>query len=102
MTFLCILLSFLIVVPGNIDLDNRQIVINEDGSVSTELSFSVEIDGLEVLIPTVINGEIVSQEEAIQHFLKTGEHLGMFSTTKEAEVYAYILHLRQQERYRRK
>lgn len=101
MSFLCILLSLLMVVPGNINIDNRPVVINEDGSISTEISFSVEIDGLEVLLPTVINGGIVSQEEAIQHFLSTGEHLGMFSTPEEAEVYAYVLHLRQQEKYRR-
>ena len=94
-----IVAAILMVVPGNIDLDNRQVVVNTDGSVSTELSFSCEIDGLEVLLPTVVNGEIVSEEEAIEHFLSSGEHLGMFRTPEDAEVYAYLLHLRQEERY---
>ena len=93
-----LLTAILMIVPGNIDLDNRQVVVN-NGNFSTELSFSVEIDGLEVLLPTVINGSIVSEEEAIEHFFKTGEHLGMFSSPAAAEIYAYFLHLRQEERY---
>lgn len=93
-----LLAAILMVVPGNIDLDNRQVVASEDG-ISTELSFSVEIDGLEVLLPTVIDGKIVSEKEAIEHFMQTGEHLGMFRTPEEADVYAYWLHLRQQEKY---
>lgn len=87
------------VVPGNIDLNNRVVIWNEDGSFSTEISFSVEIDGLEVLLPLIIDGKIVSEEEAIQHFLKTGEHLGMFATIEEAEAYAVELHLRQEAMY---
>ena len=96
-----LLASILMVVPGNIDLDNRTVVVNPNGSISTELSFSVEIDGLEVLLPTVVNGKIVSENEAIEHFFLSGEHLGMFRTPKDAEVYAYWLHMRQKERYGR-
>ena len=95
------LAAILMVVPGNINLDNRQVVANADGSVSTELSFSCEIDGLEVLLPTVVDGAIVSEDEAIEHFMSSGEHLGMFRTSEDAEVYAYWLHLRQEERYGR-
>ena len=87
------------IVPGNIDLDNRPVLVWEDGSFSTELSISVEFDGLEVLIPTIVNGKLVSVEEAIEHFLETGEHLGMFSSIEECESYATELHLRQQEYY---
>lgn len=98
-TIVSLLAAVLMVVPGNIDLDNRTAVVNADGSVSTELSFSCKIDGLEVLLPTVIKGEIVSEDEAIEHFLQTGEHLGMFRTPADAEVYANWLHLRQEEKY---
>lgn len=94
-----ILTSLLMVVPGNIDLDNRSVIVQEDGSISTELSFSVEIDGLEVLLPTVIDGQIVSENDAINHYHETGEHLGMFSNPETAEMYAYVLHLRQQQKY---
>lgn len=87
------------VVPGNIDLDRRVVVMNDDGSFSTERSFSVNIDGLEVLLPTVVNGEVLSVDKAVEHFLYTGEHLGMFSTVEEAEAYAVALHLRQEAFY---
>jgi hypothetical protein len=84
---------------GNIDLDNRIVVANPDGGFSTELSFSTEFDGVEVLLPTVINGSIVSEEEAVEHYLASGEHLGKFSCWQLAEVYAEVLHLRQEVRY---
>ena len=86
---------------GNIDLNNRKVVHNRDGSISTERSFSVNIDGMEVLLPTVINGKIVSEDEAIEHYYKTGEHLGKFKTVKEAEEYAEKLHNRQDWYYNR-
>lgn len=84
---------------GNIDLDNRIVVANTDGWFSTELSFSTEFDGKEVLLPTVVEGKIVSEEEAIEYFMSTGEHLGKFSCWQLAEVYAEVLHLRQEEFY---
>lgn len=80
---------------GNIDLNNRIVVHNPDGSISTECSFSVEFDGLEVLLPTVINGQIRSQEYAIDYYLQTGEYLGKFATVQEADEYAARLHERQ-------
>lgn len=84
---------------GNIDLDNRIVVANPDGGFSTELSFSTEFNGVEVLLPTVICGSIVSEEEAVEHYLATGEHLGKFCCWQLAEVYAEMLHLRQEEFY---
>ena len=84
---------------GNIDLNNRVVVANPDGSFSTEISFSVGFDEGEVLLPTVIGGHIVSEEEAIEHYLLTGEHLGVFSGPEEAERYAFWLHIRQETYY---
>ena len=88
---------------GNIDLNNRRTVRNDDGSISTELSFSFydEDTGKEVLIPTVINGKIVSEDEAIEHYYQTGEYLGMFDTPEEANEYAERLHRRQDWYYNR-
>lgn len=80
---------------GNIDLNNRKVVKNKDGSISTERSFSVNIDGKETLLPTVVNGKILSEDEAVDHYFRTGEHLGRFDTVKEAEAYAEKLHNRQ-------
>jgi hypothetical protein len=90
-------------VMGNIDLDHRATVRNDDGSISTELSFSFydEDTGKEVLIPTVINGRIVSEDEAIDHYYETGEYLGMFDTPEEANEYAEMLHNRQDWFYNR-
>jgi hypothetical protein len=80
---------------GNIDLNDRKVVRNRDGSISTERSFSTNIDGKEVLLPTVIDGKVVSEDEAIDYYLQTGKHLGQFDTVKEAEDYAEQLHNRQ-------
>lgn len=53
---------------------------------------SVNIDGHEVLIPTVVGDRVVSDAEAIKHFKKTGAHLGVFDTPKNATAYAQKLH----------
>lgn len=83
---------------GNIDLLHRKIAHNPDGSISTVKSFSVGVDGREVLLPSVINGRVVSQAAAIKNFQKTGQNLGTFSSTAAATAYAKRLH-KQQENY---
>lgn len=85
--------------PGNIDLDTRSVVKNVDGSFSTELSVTIEEDGKQVLIPTVVNGEIVDIDTAVAHYRKTGEHLGKFMDTESADIYAGKLHQRQEIKY---
>ena len=87
------------VEEGNLDINNRPIVKNPDGSISTELSFSISSDGKEVLIPSVVNGKMLSQPEAIDHFKKTGENLGKFKTPEDADAYAEQLHNRPDPRY---
>lgn len=77
---------------GNINVLNRPIVLNEDGSISTTLSFSVNIDGLEVLLPMIVGGRKLTQSEAVAHYISTGEHLGVFDTPSEADRYADQLH----------
>ena len=84
---------------GNIDLNHRKVAHNPDGSISTELSFTVGYDDKIYLLPSVIDGKVVSDEEAIKHFEKTGEHLGIFTNDKEADEYAEKLHLRQEWYY---
>jgi murein DD-endopeptidase MepM/ murein hydrolase activator NlpD len=87
-----------LVEKGNIDLKNRPIVEANDGTVSTVRSISVNIDKKEVLIPTVIDGEIVSDKAAIAHYKKTGEHLGKFETVEAANAYAEKLHKTEEAR----
>ncbi len=85
---------------GNIDVHNRPVVKNQDGSISTVRSMSVNFDGKEVLIPTVSDdGRIMSDDEAIDTYLKTGRHLGMFSTPEAATAYAESLHNQQADEY---
>ena len=85
---------------GNIDLTNRPVVKNEDGSISTLRSISFKDDsGKEILIPTVVNGKVVSDDEAIQHYHKTGEYLGKFDTVEQANTYAEQLHKQQEKTY---
>jgi len=84
---------------GNIDLYNRKPYINEDGSISTVYSISVGIDGKNVLLPTIIDGKLVSDEEAIEHYQETGENLGVFDDPEEMDEYAQLLHEQQEMIY---
>lgn len=86
--------------PGNIDLNNRPVVQNQDGTISTVRSMSVNIDGHEILIPTVSDdGRIMGDKEAIRNFKKTGKHLGIFSDPGSATEYAEKLHDQQGQMY---
>lgn len=92
---------------GNIDLNNRPVVTNPDGSRSTVKSTTVGFDDYFAVIPTVINGALGSVDDAIEHYLASNEHLGIFKivqkqgetfeqayerTLNEANAYADLVH----------
>jgi GH24 family phage-related lysozyme (muramidase) len=82
-----------LVERGNIDLTTRPRVPNGDDT-STVLSMSFEEDGKEILIPMVSDdGRILTEDEAIKQYRKTGKHLGKFKTPEDATAYAEELHL---------
>jgi hypothetical protein len=91
---------------GTIDLANRPVINNPDGTISTERSFSFSPDNqTEIVIPQIVNGREVSQEDAIKHFYQTGEHLGTFGKDEPGfsyeglDNYASNIHNEQDRRY---
>jgi hypothetical protein len=81
---------------GNINLRHRPSVPNPEGGASTVFSESAGQGGNEVLYPRVVNGKILTPEEAWAHYLATGENLGKFSTVSAADEMGQRIH-RQQE-----
>ena len=81
---------------GNIDLSNRPQVTNPDGSISTVRSKSFNIDGKEVLLPTISpDGKNLTNQEAIDLYKSTGQNLGVFNTIEEANKAAQDIHNQQ-------
>lgn len=101
---------------GTIDLDARKVYKHPDGYIQTEHSFGFSPDGrTELLVPQIIDGKPVTQKEAINHFYKTGEHLGAWDKEDalkkglsekafydSLEDYANRIHERQAQKYRGK
>lgn len=90
--------------PGNLDLNARTVYHGKPRDqpgvdYRTENSFSIGTDQGEVLIPSVVGGRQLTEDEAIAHYEKTGENLGVFSSPEAAEKYAVNLHNRQGSYY---
>ena len=85
---------------GNLDLTKRPKYKNPDGTISTVDSFSINENGKEVLLPTIVWGadgkpKRLTEDEAIKHYRATGEYLGKFNSVDEANTYAKKLHQQQ-------
>lgn len=69
---------------GNVDPLNRKVLHNPDQSYSTADSSTRydPRDGTAVIFPKVINGNRLSEDDAWEHYLRTGEHMGKFRVAK--------------------
>ena len=84
-------------VPGTIDLYNRPVRHNEDGSISTVRSTAFTLDdGSVILIPTISpSGQEWTPEQALDYAKKTGQHLGIYDNEEEADAAAEQIHQQQ-------
>jgi len=71
----------------------RPIIRNRDGGSSTELRVIVEVDGKQIVIPTIFDGKQVPINEAISRVVKagmidpeTGRKINSFDTVDEARA----------------
>lgn len=99
-----------LIEQGNIDVNHRPIIWNDDGSPSTIYSATVPIgNGKWALVPTIANGKFLTpngkipqegdrkaasalEDAADEHYKQTGEHLGIFDSQKAADDYANKTH----------
>ena len=97
-------------VPGNIDVNHRPVIWNDDGSPSTIFSATIPIgNGKWALVPTIANGKFLTpsgkipkesdkkamqalEDAAAEQYKKTGQHLGIFNSQEAADAYAERTH----------
>jgi hypothetical protein len=85
-----------LVEGGNIDLSTRPNHLNPDGSISSVRSMGINVEGKEVLVPTVADdGHMMSDDEAEAQYRHTGRKFGQFESPAASDEYANLLHLQQ-------
>ena len=76
----------------NLDLGNRPRVPMPDGSIATIRSAGFNIDGQEVLLPTISpDGRLLSDDEAVALYRQTGKHLGKYGTPEASAAWGRFL-----------
>jgi hypothetical protein len=89
------------VVPGNINLNKLPVVKNNikgEGGVSTVRSLSIGTDRGTMLLPTVVNGKIISDQQAIKFAINSGKNLGVYKDDATAEMAAQLIHMSEANR----
>lgn len=78
---------------GNVNLIDRPQLPKPDKGYQTAYTMTAGIeDGKIALLPTVIEGKQYTPKEAFEHFKKTGEHMGIFSSREHADAFDKQLH----------
>jgi hypothetical protein len=67
---------------------NRPSYKNEEGQTVSENKVTVGFDDGEYVIPTVIDGKQLTEEQAIAEFKRTGLHMGKFNSSNDADISA--------------
>lgn len=80
--------------PGNVNLYDQPRVMNPDGSRSTVDSWGVNIDGQELLLPSVTpdGRHLRTLDDVTAEYRRTGRHLGAFDSVDHSNSYASRLH----------
>lgn len=83
---------------------SKQPSVPYKGGTATIRSIGITTGRGEVLIPTVnrVTRKVMSDEEAIRRFERTGEHLGVYGSRAAADLAASVLHLSEQNRIGKK
>lgn len=83
-----------LVTPGTLDASKQPVVKSPDGSVVAGGAIATPTpDGKTALIPTVDdNGQVMSNQQAIDAYKEHGQHLGIFDNEQNADAYALKLH----------
>ena len=64
---------------------SRPIIRNPDGSISTERTITIEADGRHLILPTIVDGKQVSENDAVRLWREgKNQAVGNFSTAEEA------------------
>lgn len=83
----------------DLETENRELVPLKEGGQGTIYSATFEDeDGSHRVIPTIVGGKQLNPEDAYKHSLKTGRHLGRFSSSEMANQAANERHLDEETR----
>jgi hypothetical protein len=64
---------------------NRPYYIDDFGGMRSEYKMGFNDNGKETLIPTVVNGRQLTEDQAIDNYFKTGLNMGKYNSVDDAE-----------------
>jgi hypothetical protein len=77
---------------GNVNLYDRPPVVIPGKGIGSIYSMSFDDgDAGEVVIPSIVNGRLLSPDDAYTHYKQTGEHIGRFRNPEEATRFSDML-----------